>query len=368
MKRLNVKLAVWLVAIGLFSLVGVHFLHAYQVGRNAEYLKVQAEAAHKRGDTKESISLYNQYLKHRDDPQAYSVLSEMLLEYATAPDATRKTRYLAYTNLSEAVRRHGELNDVRRRLIDLTMQIGVWAEALEQIKYLNEQGEKGTDLDLKMVRCYIATREEDKALKKLYELVGYDEATATFVPEKATAPHEVEAFEYLQALLLRKNEPKLASEVLAQAVAMNPDSARAHLARARHLLISAERIQADTEEHKQARAETEREGKTELDRALELGPDDGDVIILAALYATMKKDFAKAEQLLERARKEHGDRQDIYLQLAELKRLEGHQDQAVEQLKLGLTKASDTQQILEKLVDFQLQLNDVAGAGQPASR
>ena len=229
MKRLNVKLAVWLVAIGLFSLVGVHFLHAYQVGRNAEYLKVQAEAAHKRGDTKESISLYNQYLKHRDDPQAYSVLSEMLLEYATAPDATRKTRYLAYTNLSEAVRRHGELNDVRRRLIDLTMQIGVWAEALEQIKYLNEQGEKGTDLDLKMVRCYIATREEDKALKKLYELVGYDEATATFVPEKATAPHEVEAFEYLQALLLRKNEPKLASEVLAQAVAMNPDSARAHL-------------------------------------------------------------------------------------------------------------------------------------------
>ncbi len=234
MKRLNVKLAVWLVVIVLVSVTGVHFLHGYQVGRNAKYLKVQAEAAQKRGELKEAISLYNQYLKHRDDADAYSILSELVLEYANAPDATPKIRQVAYLNLSEGVRRHPERSDIRRRLIELTMQphVGAYAEALEHIKYLMaDQGEKGPDLDLKMARCYIASGDEDKALKKLYELVGYDEESRQFVPEKATAPHEVEAFELLQALLLRKSDSKLAAEVLSNLVALNPDSARAHLAR-----------------------------------------------------------------------------------------------------------------------------------------
>ena len=201
MKRLNVKLAVSLVVIALFSVVGVHFLHAYQVGRNAEYLKVQAEAARKRGDLKEAISQYNQYLKHRDDAEGYSVLSEMVLEYASEPGTDRKAGTVAYNMLSEAVRRHPERNDVRRRLIDFTMRVGLFAEALEHIKYLTDQGEKDADLDLKMARCYLLSSDEDNALKKLYQLVGYDAASGQFVVEKATAPHEVEAFELLSQIL-----------------------------------------------------------------------------------------------------------------------------------------------------------------------
>ncbi len=95
---------------------------------------------------------------------------------------------------------------------------------------------------------------------------------------------------------------------------------------------------------------------------MELGPNDGDVIVLAALYATMQKDYVQAEHLLERARNEHPDRQDVYLQFAELKRSQGKVQEGAEELKVGLKKATDTQLILEALVDYQLQLNDIKGA------
>jgi len=315
MKRLNIKLAVWLVAITLFSVVGVHFLHGYQVSRNAEYLKVEAEAARKRGDLKEAISQYNQYLKHRDDAEGYSVLSEIVVEYANQPDSSPKTRQVAYNNLSEAIRRHPERNDIRRRLIEFTMRVGAFPEALEHIKYLNDQGEKDADLDLKMARCYIASGEEDNALKLLYQLVGYDPPSGTFLAEKATAPHEVDAFEFLAQVLARKGDGKLANQVLENLVTLNPDSARAHLGLARDLIVTAELMRGQDEESKKAKIELQVRGKAELDRAFELGSDDADVIMMMASYAMMKQDTARAEELLERASKEHPERQDVYLKL-----------------------------------------------------
>ena len=47
MRRLNVKLLVWLVFGTLVLVVGVHFLHAYQIDRNADTLLKQGELADK---------------------------------------------------------------------------------------------------------------------------------------------------------------------------------------------------------------------------------------------------------------------------------------------------------------------------------
>ena len=201
MKRLNVKLALWLVGITIFSVVGVHFLHGYQIGRNAEYLKLQAERAEKDGEVKEAIKLYNQYLKHRDDEEGYSVLAKLVYEDATEPKATRQTQLCAYNNLAEAVRRHPELKDVTRRMIDFTMHVGSFQDAIENIKRLKEQGEKSVDLDLKLARCYYQSREEDLALKTLYQIVGYDPTTEQFSGESAPGAHEVDAYELLSAIL-----------------------------------------------------------------------------------------------------------------------------------------------------------------------
>ena len=47
MKRLNLKLLIILGCLFVFGSVGVHFLHGFQVNRNAESLKNRAAQAEK---------------------------------------------------------------------------------------------------------------------------------------------------------------------------------------------------------------------------------------------------------------------------------------------------------------------------------
>ncbi len=368
MRRLNIKLTLWLVGISVFSIVGVHFLHAFQLDRNADFLRVQAEKAREDGNFKEAVKQYNQYLKHRDDPQGYSVLAELVVQIAKDEGATRQDKYRAYAILEEAIRRHQDLDDVRRRLVDYTMQVGRYTEALEHIQYLFDHGAKGSDLDLKIAKCYFALGDEENATKKLYDVVGYDEKTEQFASSAPPGAQEPSAFELLAHILRRKtNGEKLADALMSQLVAWN-DSAKAHLARATYLInalnaINATGLRPDSPEFELKKAEVERaktEAKSELDRAFELAPDDVDVILAGAVYAVTEKNFAKSQELLDRALKEFPERQEVYLRLAQLKLFQNDVAGAAEQLQRGLKDANEISQILEKLVDLQFQLNDLA--------
>jgi len=125
MRRLNVKLALWLVIVTLVSVVGVHFLHGYQIDRNAEFLRLQAETAKKDGDVKKAIKQYNQYLKYRnDDEEGYKELAALVMEVAEKDKTNRQSQQQAYSTLEAAIRRHPHLEDVRRRLIDYTIASG----------------------------------------------------------------------------------------------------------------------------------------------------------------------------------------------------------------------------------------------------
>src|SRR4029077_20708401 len=177
------KLSLWLAGITIFSVVGVHFLHGYQLGRNAEFLRVQAEKARESGNVREAMKQYNQYLKHRDDPEGYSALAEIVVEIANDKAATRQDRARAYNILEEAIRRHPDLDCVRRSLIDYTIQARRFGDALEHIQYLTDKGKKDPELDLKIAQCYFYNGEEDIARKQLYELLGYDMQTGGFVAE-----------------------------------------------------------------------------------------------------------------------------------------------------------------------------------------
>src|SRR5688500_8995700 len=67
MKRLNIKLAVSL-AIGIVVLgAGVHFLHAFQVDRNAEGVFEQAQALYKQGEYDEAYQFGYRYLHLRSE-------------------------------------------------------------------------------------------------------------------------------------------------------------------------------------------------------------------------------------------------------------------------------------------------------------
>jgi tetratricopeptide (TPR) repeat protein len=368
MRRLNVKLALWLVGITMFSVIGVHFLHGYQIGRNAEFLRVQAEKARESGNAREAMKQYNQYLKHRDDPEGYSALAEVVLEIAKDTDATRQDRQRAYSILEEAIRRHPDLDEVRRSLIDYTIQSRRFGDALEHIQYLTEKGKKDSDLSLKIALCHYYNGDEEKSLKELSELLGYDQQTDGFVAQAPPGASEVAAFELLSQILRPKAEgAKKADAVMAKLVEWNPDSAKAHLSRAGYL-INAGEFNINSQEFKDA--------KPELDRAIELAPDDVDVIVTVAVYAmsqggyalAQRDDaaaqafFARAQDLLDKALKAHPERQDIYLRLAQLSLTQRNRKKAAEQLTIGLAKATDVSMILERLIDIQFQLKDLEAA------
>ena len=331
----------------LCSVISVHFLHAFQFGRNADFLRLKAEAAQKDGDVQEAIKQYSQYLKYRDDPQAYSELAELVIEDVKEAHSKHQRQVIgrAYNILEEAIRRHPELNEVRRLLVDFTMQIGGYSEALEHIKKLSDEGESSPALKLKKARCHVATGEVDKSLKELSALVGFDEQTQQFEEQAPSSAHEVGAFELLAQLLYRRpGGMKPADTVIGQLVAWNEDSAAAHLARARYLVSTASRnadLKPGSAELKAATDQLDSDVKAELDRSFELGPQDADVLLTGSMYAITKKDYARAQELLDRAFKEHPEKQSLYLQSAQLRLLEGDPAGAADQLKLGIKQVKD---------------------------
>ncbi|MBI3837009.1 MAG: tetratricopeptide repeat protein [Planctomycetia bacterium] len=376
MRRLNVKLTLWLIGITLFSVVGVHFLHGYQIDRNAEFLRMQAQTAEKNGDSKEAIKQYNQYLKYRDDPDGYSALAGLVVEIAKETDATRQDKFKAYNTLEVAIRRHPDLEAVRRRLIDYLMlpEVRRYPEAMEHVKYLfdHEKGDSG--LEYKRALCLWKNGEESDALKQLYSLVGFDEASNQFKPEPSAGAKEVEAFELLAMILgLKTDGRKQADAVMKQLVDLNPDLPKAHLtyssylaghaAKAAQVAVSAT---ARKDSLGQAKAEEEAkalfaEAKQSLDRAFELAPDDIDVILAAGAFAMSNREFAKAQELFDKALQKDPNRQDVYVRLAQLEISQNNPKAAAEQLERGLQQANDIHAILQMLVEIQFQLNDLDG-------
>jgi tetratricopeptide (TPR) repeat protein len=377
MRRLNVKLAVWLLGIAVFSVVGVHFLHAYQVKRNAEFLKVQAEQAQKDGDIKKAISQYNQFLRYRDDRDGYKALAELVVKVANEAGATRNDKFRAYNILEEAIRRHEDLDEVRKSLVDYTMMLRRYSDALDHIRLLQdhhkERGEPlDSELEYRAALCHFLSGEEVEARKKLYEIVGYDEATQSFADTAPASAKEIEAFTLLAQILRRNNAKEQADELMRQLVKWNADSAVAHLTRARDVLGVWQNAPESTEEEQKAKRAMLADAKAEMAEAEKLAPNDADVMLTAAMLEMMEQalrrrdgqegDYAKTQELLDRALKQFPKRQDVYLRRADLALAQNDREKAGKELEQGLKEADDTSDILKQLVEVQFQLMDLKAA------
>ncbi|MEX2114430.1 MAG: tetratricopeptide repeat protein [Pirellulales bacterium] len=360
MKRLNVKLALWLTGILLVTVVGVHFLHGYQLEWNADSLKRQAQAAVEQGNTEDAIKNYDQYLKYKDDPESYSALAKMVDTRAQAPGASNRDRRRAYTILEEAIRRHPELTDVRELLIEYMLMMARYDDGLGHISFLNSNGTTGPKLEMQRARCQLGNRNQAEAIKTLNALVGFDEQTRQFKADPGAGGHEVEAFQMLAQLLFRSPEgAQRANEVMDQLIVYNPGSAKAYLARAQFISATF-RPDGSPESLEQAKQKI----KLDLDKAIEIAPDDADVLMGVASFALNEKDYPRAKELLDKCLALHPKKQEVYLLLAQLALAEKNVEAGVEHLKRGLERAEVVQAILPTLFDLQLNARDLVGALQ----
>ncbi len=195
------RLAVLLVAVALLA-VGLHFLHGFQVARNAGVLlaradeaRTHAEEAKKAGDAPANAASLAQaadYLKrylgfHPDDPDAVAKLGLVLEEQANTPLLKQR----AFLVLEKAVRLEPGRDDVRRRLAELAVSIGRTLDAREHLtRLLNGPSPHDPGLEYLLGRC-----EEADA--------HFPQARADYEKAIKDGPQRVETYVRLASLLRR---------------------------------------------------------------------------------------------------------------------------------------------------------------------
>ena len=381
MKKVNLRFVLLLVAIVVGGVVGVFFLHRFQVTRNAGSLIKLARAKLSEGKNGEALNLFSRYVAYRpDDKAAYAEFAGLVLDRAEAPGATRNDVARAYGVLETAVRRNPEDDALRQRLATFQMRIGRFGDAREHLQVLRSKppapepapaGAKPpadeaddsdpaatkpldrTQLDLLLARSWAGTGDFEEAATLASELIGFDLQTKEFDPDHKPAAGSTDAFILLAAILQEKFEdPGTADKVLAELVKSNAGDANAWLALARW-----HRQRGNLAAAKQDVAEASR-----------LDPDSVETLLAGFEIALAEKDFATAQKLVDQGGKTSTGDDRMVRAAAVLALQRQRPDEAVKVLDDGLDAMPRNTSLLLMLADALMQTNQLARVEQTVGK
>jgi len=353
MKRLNIKLVVSLVIITVTAIVGGYFAHGVQSGNTAESSRQEADSLLKEGKRAEALRQYVNYIRQREgatDPQVL-IDSAKLANSIAFEQPNKETVTEAYDLLRLGMRQLPENAELQQLYAEFMMWNQRFEEAVEPLHWLvaSERGKHDPKFDIMLVQCYVQRSRYDDAVDVCSTLIGLDPKKGTFDVEKAQAPHQVEAYEILARLLRERvepHQPTVADRIMEQLIAVNKDSFRAHLLRARYL-------------QQYARGTGSKE---DLAVALKLAPDDPDVILVAAESALIDKKFDESQLLLTRGLELYPKNINMYRQWAVLKTDENKPGEAAAVVEKGLILLPRNPDMLWILCEVKLQQRDLKGA------
>ncbi|MFM8494175.1 MAG: tetratricopeptide repeat protein, partial [Planctomycetia bacterium] len=371
MKKVNLRFVLILVAVLFGSVVGVFFLHRFQVSRNAGSLAKLARAKLAEGKNVEALNLLSRYVAYRpDDKEAYSEFAGLVLDRAEAPGATRNDVARAYNALETAVRRNPDDDALRQRLATFQMRIGRFGDAREHLQVLRSKaaGQEPTpltgdppvgdgsgdddapkpldrpQLDLLLARSWAGTGDFEEAASLASDLVGFDLQTKEFDPERKPAADSTDAFVLLAAILQEKFEDAgTADKVLAELVKSNARDPKAWLSLARW--------------HRQRGNLAA--AKQDVAQANQLDPDNIETVLAGFEIALAEKDFNAAQKLVDRGTALAAGDERIVRAAAVLALQRQQPDEAVKVLDDGLKAMPRNTSLLLMLADALLQTNQI---------
>ena len=346
MRTLNVRMAAILLAVSVVFGGGVYLLHGYQIKKNASMFLKQADIEEER--VKKATEEGNSWLKQKalndtvrclgwyvrlmpDEVEVRERLGMILAEWSSDVDATNRNRLFskAFGLLEATVGLDPERNKARRQLVKMAMTIRRYQDAKDHLGFLLEESPKNSELLEQLGQCQLRTGDYDAAMTSLRKAIEY-------------GPDQVTAYAALAGLLRsRFSQPKEADGWMEKLVETNPKSSKAHFLRGRYLNAVGLRDEA----------------LQEVSKALQLAPDDLDVLWLAATCNLAKGNFEEARRCTYRGIELRPDVVVMYTTLADVEKRAGNLDESIAALQKGLRATDRNPQLLWSMANLLININ-----------
>lgn len=341
MKRLNVKLLVFLF-VGVVVLTGAAFgLWVMNTSRTLDQLKIEAQRYEEEGETDKAIEYYDRYLRQvPEDSEAAGQYAILVADWAEEPGAPRSANQLAFQELERALRLDSSRDDIRRRLIKYTMARRRIADAIQHINVLLEKYPEDGELFARLAQCHASQNR-------------LDEAREAFEKSIAADPQRVDSYLAYAVMLRGKlDEVEQANALMDTMVETNPDDYRSHLARCRYL---------------QAYGLTE-EAWSDIQRAAELAPEEMEALLTAANVARQTNRIDEAREFLAKAREIDGENQEVFRLLASIAYEAKDRELAMQYVNEGIEKVPNSRSLLEFKASLHIEAEELEEAQQTIAK
>mgnify|MGYP002784730987 CR=1 FL=1 len=321
-RKLNIKLLLGL--LGGFAIVGiaVHFLHAYQLEKNAYRLLERADTAAKAKDYDKSEWYYEQYRSFvPDDVDTVQKLAQLL---DARGDEVGQVRVVLL--MEQVLRLKPGEHALRVRLVHHLIALDRIPEAIDNLRKLDKAGHDRAEVLHMLGWCLEAKKEYTQAVKALEEAIK--------INPKQLKTHAI----LVEVLHDRLSQPEDARKVLDDMIAANAQSHQAYLTRARYL----------------QRRGDEKGAQADLDAALKLAPDHVEVIFAVADAARARGDLAQATRLLEDAIQRFPKQGEIYRLMAAVQFQAKNDAAALQVLQAGVKHAPRSSALAALLIDVMI--------------
>lgn len=328
-RQFNIRFFAIFTVVCLLIGGGAAFAHSYQTRRHADYLVKRGHEAEEKGELDKAADYYVKYLAFRpDDAAARGRFGMIQAKRAVTP----KQKLAAFLTLERALRDDASLKEVRRKAIDVAIDIERFADARVNVEALLGASPSDPELMELLGRC------EEDAGRIPEAIVQYD-----LVVTKS--PERVKVYDRLATLYSRQNRKDLADKAMAQLIANNPDSIQARLIRFHYSRALGNLAAA-------------REDLTVAQRATDPGESAAEIYLALADLALAERNFVEARKHLVRGRQLPKKDLRFTLGLARLDLTEGRRAEALGILKEFTGTTNDDPSEVWAIADLMIDANE----------
>lgn len=333
--RINLRLLFGMAATVMGLCTATHFVHEYQVGRNAAAVLKRAQAARDSGDNQKAVRLFAEFigLKPRDSSNALAEMAVLLAETGkSSADFSR-----AFAALEEVLRHDQDRQDLRRLAVTLAMKLGRYPAAKSHWSKLSDTADGATAFQggriLRALGDYrTAARLYSKAIAHSREHIDYYLELVSLVTRR---PGDVPLQE-VDPLQLEPADPRVVADRLLDA--MVEEARPVYLALNARAADRKQRGLLSEASEDVNRALHENENADSLMIAAEIALARGDAAVLegkptdAIAFQNTARDFA------ERGLRLTPPDSRLFLTLAQIEKRRGFAAEAEQQLRSGLSQ------------------------------